>query len=82
MTLFDQKHHKIQSIVNKVIYNAPKEKFTMNDLVNALKKQLPKDFSNGDFFYAVELLKGTVCRLVLSDSIKKIDNTYYAMNDD
>lgn len=82
MTSFDQKHHKIQNIVNKVLYNAPRQKFTMNELIDSLKALMPENSSNSDLFYATELLKGTVCRLVLSESIRKIDDTYYIMNDD
>lgn len=81
MTDFDKKHHELQNVVNRVIYHAPKKSFTMNNLISMLKKELPKDTTSGDIFYATELLKGTVHRLVLSNSIRKIDDVFYAIKE-
>ena len=82
MENFDKRHHELQNAVNSVIYHAPKQPFAMDELINALKTKLPEDTSSEDVFYATEMLKGTVCRLVLSDSIRKIDDEHYLMNED
>lgn len=82
MNDFDKRHHELQNIVNSVIHNAPKHAFTMDELISALKGKLSGDTPSGDVFYATEMLKGTVCRLVLSDSIRKIDDKHYIMNED
>lgn len=81
MTDFDKKHHEFQNAVNRVIYHAPRRKFTIDELISMLEKELPADATNGDIFYATELLKGTVCRLVLNNSIKKIDDVYYIIEE-
>lgn len=81
MTDFDKMHHELQYAVNRVIYHAPNGKFTIDELIAMLKNELPNGVTNGDFFYATELLKGTVCRLVLSDSIRKIDDVYYIIKE-
>lgn len=74
---FDKRHHEIQNLVNSVIYFAPKHDFTIEDLIYDLKRNLPKNISESDIFYATELLKGTVCRLVLIGTIRKINDKYY-----
>lgn len=81
MTEFDNRHHELQSIVNGVIHHAPSREFTIDELIGALKAKLPESTPNGDVFYATELLRGTVCRLVLNGSIRKIDDEYYVIKE-
>lgn len=77
MNNFDKTHHELQNAVNSVLFYAPEGEFTIDELIERLMNRLPKDTSSADIFYATELLKGTVCRLVLCDSIRKIDEDHY-----
>lgn len=81
MNDFDKRHHELQNAVNSVLFHLPKRKFTIDELMEDLKKRLPSDTSSSDIFYATEMLKGTICRLVLSNSIRKIDDDYYLIKE-
>ncbi|MBR4110960.1 MAG: hypothetical protein IKK43_04670 [Clostridia bacterium] len=81
MANFDKKHHDIQNMVNNVIYHAPHREFTIEELIEQLKSKLPEGTSAADKFYATELLRGTICRLVLSESIRKIDDVHYLIKE-
>lgn len=81
MNEFDKRHHELQNAVNSVLFHAPKHKFTIDELIEQLKKRLPSDTSSSDIFYATELLKGSVCRLVLDNAFLKIDDDYYQTNE-
>lgn len=81
MNGFDKRHHEIQNAVNSVIFHAPTSEFTIDELIENLKDKLPAGISASDVFYASELLKGSVCRLVLCESIQKVDENHYRIKD-
>lgn len=81
MNGFDQKHHELQNAVNGVIFHAPNREFTIEELTEKLKEKLPVGTLPSDVFYATELLKGTICRLVLCESIRKIDDDHYLIKE-
>ena len=81
MNDFDKRHHELQNAVNTVLFHLPKREFTIDELILELKKVLPTDTSSSDVFYATEMLKGTICRLVLGNSLRKIDDNYYIIKE-
>ena len=71
-------HHEILSVVNQVIFATTGE-FTIDELAEKVIAKMPSDVSDIDIAYAKELVKGTVCRFVLRNAIKKGENGRYKM---
>ena len=75
------RNQEIVGLVNSVLFSAPKNGFTYEELWGKLESMLPEDASNSTKFYAREVLKGTINRLLLENSLKKNKENSYFFNE-